>query len=108
MFHFEQLSTKFHDIIWCALKKTKHVINSFSLYLVKLQYDIISELMVSMYRCFLSLPATFLYVSQRQTMVIIIMFVGAEPIDISTASTSLACEIPSSDVTILEGHTSEV
>ncbi|KAK9949058.1 hypothetical protein M0R45_004603 [Rubus argutus] len=33
---------------------------------------------------------------------------GAEPIDISTASTSLACEIPSSDVTILEGHTSEV
>ncbi|KAL6220366.1 hypothetical protein ACLB2K_008122 [Fragaria x ananassa] len=33
---------------------------------------------------------------------------GAEPMDISTAPTSQACEIPSSDVTILEGHTSEV
>ena len=28
--------------------------------------------------------------------------------DISTASTSQTCEIPSSDVMILEGHTSEV
>ncbi|KAI7983465.1 hypothetical protein LOK49_LG15G01978 [Camellia lanceoleosa] len=28
--------------------------------------------------------------------------------DISTASTSQACEIPSSDVIILKGHTSEV
>ncbi|THF98081.1 hypothetical protein TEA_027089 [Camellia sinensis var. sinensis] len=33
---------------------------------------------------------------------------GSEPMDISTASTSRACEIPSSDVIILEGHTSEV
>lgn len=41
-------------------------------------------------------------------MAIIIMFVAAEPMDISTAPTSQACEIPSSDVTILEGHTSEV
>lgn len=28
--------------------------------------------------------------------------------EISTSSSSLPCEIPSSDVTILEGHTSEV
>lgn len=28
--------------------------------------------------------------------------------DISIASLALACQIPSSDVTILEGHTSEV
>ena len=41
-------------------------------------------------------------------MVVIIMFVAAEPMDITPASTSQACEIPSSDVTILEGHTSEV
>jgi hypothetical protein len=34
--------------------------------------------------------------------------VGPEPMDISTASTSQTCEIPSSDVMILEGHTSEV
>ncbi|KAL4352118.1 hypothetical protein GQ457_06G035530 [Hibiscus cannabinus] len=37
--------------------------------------------------------------------------VGAEPMDIATTSTLAsqeACEIPSSDVTILEGHTSEV
>ncbi|KAK9285085.1 hypothetical protein L1049_024270 [Liquidambar formosana] len=33
---------------------------------------------------------------------------GPEPMDISMTSTSEACEIPSSDVTILEGHTSEV
>ncbi|KAL5753064.1 hypothetical protein ACOSP7_023241 [Xanthoceras sorbifolium] len=33
---------------------------------------------------------------------------GAEPMDIATTSSSLSCEIPSSDVTILEGHTSEV
>ncbi|KAF3446592.1 hypothetical protein FNV43_RR11772 [Rhamnella rubrinervis] len=33
---------------------------------------------------------------------------GPEPMEISTSSTSLPCEIPSSDVTILEGHTSEV
>ncbi|XP_041010978.1 WD40 repeat-containing protein HOS15-like isoform X2 [Juglans microcarpa x Juglans regia] len=33
---------------------------------------------------------------------------GSEPMDISTTSTSQACEIHSSDVTILEGHTSEV
>uniref|UniRef100_A0A2N9IYG1 Uncharacterized protein n=1 Tax=Fagus sylvatica TaxID=28930 RepID=A0A2N9IYG1_FAGSY len=31
-----------------------------------------------------------------------------EPMDISTISTSLPCDIPSSDVKILEGHTSEV
>ncbi len=35
-------------------------------------------------------------------------FIGPEPMDISTTSTSQACEIPSSDVIILEGHTSEV
>lgn len=35
-------------------------------------------------------------------------FVGPEPMDISTSSTFQAFEIPSSDVTILEGHTSEV
>ncbi|RVX23098.1 putative ribonuclease H protein [Vitis vinifera] len=34
--------------------------------------------------------------------------IGPEPMDISTSSTFQACEIPSSDVTILEGHTSEV
>ena len=37
--------------------------------------------------------------------------VGPEPMDIATSSTLAsqeACEIPSSDVTILEGHTSEV
>ncbi|KAA8522626.1 hypothetical protein F0562_013013 [Nyssa sinensis] len=33
---------------------------------------------------------------------------GPEPMDISTTSTSQTCEIPSSDVIILEGHTSEV
>ncbi|RDX90712.1 WD40 repeat-containing protein HOS15, partial [Mucuna pruriens] len=33
---------------------------------------------------------------------------GPEPMDISTTSTSQLCEIPSSDVTVLEGHTSEV
>ncbi|XP_018851676.2 WD40 repeat-containing protein HOS15-like isoform X3 [Juglans regia] len=33
---------------------------------------------------------------------------GPKPMDISTTSTSQACEIHSSDVTILEGHTSEV
>uniref|UniRef100_A0A5B6YHJ6 Putative F-box-like/WD repeat-containing protein TBL1XR1 isoform X1 n=1 Tax=Davidia involucrata TaxID=16924 RepID=A0A5B6YHJ6_DAVIN len=33
---------------------------------------------------------------------------GPEPMEISTSSTSLPCEIPSCDVTILEGHTSEV
>ncbi|KAI4327394.1 hypothetical protein L6164_019863 [Bauhinia variegata] len=33
---------------------------------------------------------------------------GPEPMDISTTSTSHLCEIPSSDVTILDGHTSEV
>lgn len=49
MLCFVNLSTKFHDIIWCALKKTKHVINSFSFFLVELQFDIISEFMVSMY-----------------------------------------------------------
>ncbi|XP_055821413.1 WD40 repeat-containing protein HOS15-like [Solanum dulcamara] len=31
-----------------------------------------------------------------------------EPMDISTVSTYLPCEIPSSDVIVLEGHTSEV
>jgi|UniRef100_A0A2N9FDX2 transducin (beta)-like 1 len=36
------------------------------------------------------------------------VFGGPEPMDISTTSTSQACEIPSSDVIILEGHTSEV
>ncbi|XP_059456618.1 WD40 repeat-containing protein HOS15 isoform X1 [Corylus avellana] len=36
------------------------------------------------------------------------VFVGPEPMDISTTSTTQPCEIPSSDVTILEGHTSEV
>ena len=35
-------------------------------------------------------------------------FLGPEPMDISTTSTSQTREIPSSDVTILEGHTSEV
>jgi len=34
--------------------------------------------------------------------------IGPEPMDISTTSTSQLCEIPSSCVTILEGHTSEV
>ena len=34
--------------------------------------------------------------------------IGPEPMDISTTSTSQPGEIPSSDVTILEGHTSEV
>ncbi|KAI5588830.1 hypothetical protein POPTR_005G144400v4 [Populus trichocarpa] len=34
--------------------------------------------------------------------------VGPEPMDISITSTSQTCEIPSSDVMILEGHTSEV
>ncbi|XP_065623212.1 WD40 repeat-containing protein HOS15 isoform X2 [Quercus suber] len=34
--------------------------------------------------------------------------IAGEPMDISTSSTSLPCEIPSSDVKILEGHTSEV
>ncbi|XP_044470022.1 WD40 repeat-containing protein HOS15 isoform X2 [Mangifera indica] len=33
---------------------------------------------------------------------------GPEPMDIATTSASQSCEIPSSDVTILEGHTSEV
>ncbi|XP_015884994.1 WD40 repeat-containing protein HOS15 isoform X1 [Ziziphus jujuba] len=33
---------------------------------------------------------------------------GPEPMEISTSSTSVPCEIPSCDVTILEGHTSEV
>ena len=37
-----------------------------------------------------------------------VWFTGPEPMDISTSSTFQACEIPSSDVTILEGHTSEV
>lgn len=37
-------------------------------------------------------------------MVITILFVGAEPMDIATTDV----EIPSSDVTILEGHASEV
>lgn len=31
-----------------------------------------------------------------------------EPMEICTSSVSLPCEIPSSDVTVLEGHTSEV
>ncbi|XP_077225009.1 WD-40 repeat family protein [Tasmannia lanceolata] len=35
-------------------------------------------------------------------------FGGPEPMDTSTDSPHLNCEIPSSDVTILEGHTSEV
>ncbi|CAL0314387.1 unnamed protein product [Lupinus luteus] len=35
-------------------------------------------------------------------------FGGPEPMDISTTSTSQSCEFHSSDVTILEGHTSEV
>ncbi|KAE8100108.1 hypothetical protein FH972_018035 [Carpinus fangiana] len=35
-------------------------------------------------------------------------FGGTEPMDISTSSTSLPCDISSCDVTILEGHTSEV
>ncbi|KAK0606468.1 hypothetical protein LWI29_038085 [Acer saccharum] len=34
--------------------------------------------------------------------------VPGEPMDIAPTSSSLTCEIPSSDVTILEGHTSEV
>ncbi|XP_057469955.1 WD40 repeat-containing protein HOS15-like [Actinidia eriantha] len=33
---------------------------------------------------------------------------GPEPMDICTSSTSLPCEIPSCNVTVLEGHTSEV
>ncbi|XP_044503972.1 WD40 repeat-containing protein HOS15-like isoform X2 [Mangifera indica] len=33
---------------------------------------------------------------------------GSEPMDISTTSACQSCEIPHSDVTILEGHTSEV
>ncbi|XP_030455779.1 WD40 repeat-containing protein HOS15-like [Syzygium oleosum] len=33
---------------------------------------------------------------------------GPEPMEISTTSTSQPCEIPGTDVTILEGHTSEV
>ncbi|KAG6595006.1 WD40 repeat-containing protein HOS15-like isoform X1 [Cucurbita moschata] len=36
------------------------------------------------------------------------VFGGPEPMDISTTSTSQSCEISSSDVTILQGHTSEV
>ncbi|XP_062154641.1 WD40 repeat-containing protein HOS15 isoform X2 [Alnus glutinosa] len=36
------------------------------------------------------------------------VFGGPEPMDISTTLTTQPCEIPSSDVTILEGHTSEV
>ncbi|XP_027361140.1 WD40 repeat-containing protein HOS15-like isoform X2 [Abrus precatorius] len=35
-------------------------------------------------------------------------FRGPEPMDICTTSTSQPCEIPGSDVTVLEGHTSEV
>ncbi|XP_059623946.1 WD40 repeat-containing protein HOS15 isoform X2 [Cornus florida] len=35
-------------------------------------------------------------------------FGGPEPMDISTTLTSQACEIPSSDVIVLRGHTSEV
>ncbi|XP_061341149.1 WD40 repeat-containing protein HOS15-like isoform X2 [Gastrolobium bilobum] len=35
-------------------------------------------------------------------------FGGPEPMDISTTPTSMPCEIPGSDVTVLEGHTSEV
>ena len=34
--------------------------------------------------------------------------IGPEPMDICTSSTSLPCEIPSCNVTVLEGHTSEV
>ncbi|KAF7140429.1 hypothetical protein RHSIM_Rhsim06G0058000 [Rhododendron simsii] len=33
---------------------------------------------------------------------------GAEPMEICTSSTSLPCEIPNSDVTVLRGHNSEV
>ncbi|KAJ4714791.1 F-box-like/WD repeat-containing protein [Melia azedarach] len=33
---------------------------------------------------------------------------GPEPMDIATTSAAQSCEIPNSDVTILEGHTSEV
>ncbi|KAI3465299.1 hypothetical protein Pfo_021962 [Paulownia fortunei] len=33
---------------------------------------------------------------------------GPEPMDICTSSASLPCEIPNSDVTVLQGHTSEV
>ncbi|XP_009360183.2 WD40 repeat-containing protein HOS15 isoform X1 [Pyrus x bretschneideri] len=33
---------------------------------------------------------------------------GVEPMDITPISTSLPCEIPSRDLTVLEGHTSEV
>ncbi|XP_023517830.1 WD40 repeat-containing protein HOS15-like isoform X2 [Cucurbita pepo subsp. pepo] len=36
------------------------------------------------------------------------VFGGPEPMDISTTSISQSCEISSSDVTILQGHTSEV
>ncbi|GAV58784.1 WD40 domain-containing protein/LisH domain-containing protein [Cephalotus follicularis] len=35
-------------------------------------------------------------------------FGGPEPMEIATPSTSQTCEIPSSDVTVLAGHTSEV
>lgn len=37
-----------------------------------------------------------------------ICLIGPEPMDIATTSAAQSCEIPNSDVTILEGHTSEV
>ena len=37
-----------------------------------------------------------------------ICLIGPEPMDISTSVTSQSCQIPNSEVIILEGHTSEV
>lgn len=36
------------------------------------------------------------------------MLIGSEQMDVSVSSQSPSCEIPSSDVLILEGHSSEV
>lgn len=46
--------------------------------------------------------------SKARMLIYEISLIGPQPMDISTPSTSQSCEIPCSDVTILEGHTSEV
>lgn len=46
--------------------------------------------------------------SKAKMLIYWISSIGPKPMDISMTLTSQSCQIPSSDVTILEGHTSEV
>lgn len=61
-----------------------------------------------LFHCFFVHLFILAFISSMKYEILWMCSKGPEPMDISTTSTSQACEIHSSDVTILEGHTSEV